>query len=385
MDGGEVRDTGEKMKLVTVTQMKVIEQEADATGLSYDMMMENAGSGVADVILEMGFAEEEEPQALALVGPGNNGGDALVALAHLAAQEWAVRAYLINRKIKNDPLVERLRQAGGEIVLASDDEIYDKLSAFVETSHVLIDGVLGTGFRLPLKADVAAVLAAANEAISETDDPPYVVAVDCPSGVDCDSGEAAPEAIAASVTVCMAAVKQGLLKFPAFDLVGELHVADIGLAGDLPSWAEIRHTVPDSEMVGSSLPSRPDDAHKGTFGTALVVAGSLNFTGAALLAGKAAYRAGAGVVDENNLIRQAIAFHDTVDPLPKLRNRLRLILGRNDYRYVRGSCQIAGCGLFFCVKMVRITPQSISKNMPTRNPSPAIISGVMNLEVMFIA
>jgi len=284
------------MKLVTVTQMKVIEQEADATGLSYDMMMENAGSGVADVILEMGFAEEEEPQALALVGPGNNGGDALVALAHLAAQEWAVRAYLINRKIKNDPLVERLRQAGGEIVLASDDEIYDKLSAFVETSHVLIDGVLGTGFRLPLKADVAAVLAAANEAISETDDPPYVVAVDCPSGVDCDSGEAAPEAIAASVTVCMAAVKQGLLKFPAFDLVGELHVADIGLAGDLPSWAEIRHTVPDSEMVGSSLPSRPDDAHKGTFGTALVVAGSLNFTGAALLAGKAAYRAGAGLV-----------------------------------------------------------------------------------------
>jgi NAD(P)H-hydrate epimerase len=94
----------------------------------------------------------------------------------------------------------------------------------------------------------------------------------------------------------MAAIKQGLLKFPAFDLVGELLVADIGLAEDLPSWAKVRHHVADPEMIGAFLPARPDDAHKGTFGTALIAAGSVNYTGAALLAGKAAYRAGAGLV-----------------------------------------------------------------------------------------
>jgi NAD(P)H-hydrate epimerase len=284
------------MKLVTVSEMKAIEKEADAKGLTYEMMMENAGSGVARVILEMDLAEEDEPQALALVGPGNNGGDALVALAQLAAQEWDTRAYVVSRKVKDDPLIDRLRQAGGEIVLASEDESFDMLRAFMETSHVLLDGVLGTGIKLPLKREVAAVLAAASEAISEMDDPPYVVAVDCPSGVDCDTGEAAPEAIPASMTVCMAAIKHGLLRFPAFDLAGELLVADIGLAPDLHSWAKVRHHVADAEMVETILPARPDDAHKGTFGTALVAAGSINYTGAALLAGKAAYRAGAGLV-----------------------------------------------------------------------------------------
>lgn len=284
------------MKLVTVSEMKAIEKDADASGLTYDMMMANAGKGVADVILELEYPEEDEPQALALVGSGNNGGDALVALIQLAGQGWATRAYLIGRKVKSDPLLEHLRQAGGEIVLASEDQSYDMLRAFMEASHVLIDGVLGTGIKLPLKRDVASVLAGANEALTEIGDPPYVVAVDCPSGVDCDSGEAAPETLPASITVCMAAVKQGLVKLPAFDLVGELRVVEIGLAANLPAWAEVRHSVADSDLVEEILPVRPDDAHKGTFGTALVVAGSVNYTGAVLLSGKAAYRIGAGLV-----------------------------------------------------------------------------------------
>lgn len=284
------------MKRVTVSEMKAIEKQADAAGLTYDMMMENAGTGVADVILELDYTEEDEPQALAIVGPGNNGGDALVALAHLAAQGWGARAYLVGRKPAKDRLVSRVQQAGGEIILANQDESSDGLRAFMEASHVLIDGVLGTGIKLPLKREAARVLGAAREAMSEMEDPPYVVAVDCPSGVDSDTGAAAPESLPASVTVCMAAVKEGLLKFPAFDLVGDLRVADIGLDPELPAWAEVRNTVADVEMVREMLPARPDDAHKGTFGTALIVAGSVNFTGAALLAGKAAYRVGAGLV-----------------------------------------------------------------------------------------
>jgi hydroxyethylthiazole kinase-like uncharacterized protein yjeF len=284
------------MKLVTVAEMKAIEKAADASGLTYATMMQNAGRGVAENVLEIEYGEDEEPQALALVGPGNNGGDALVALIQLAAQGWATRAYLVKRKVKNDPLVEHLRTAGGEFVLASEDAGFDKLRAFMEASHVLIDGVLGTGIKLPLRRDVANVLAAANQALTEMEDPPYVVAVDCPSGVDCDTGQAAAETLPASLTVCMAAVKQGLLKFPAFDLTGELRVAGIGLTEDLPAWLKIRNTVADEDEVRDILPPRPDDAHKGSFGTALIAAGSVNFTGAALLAGKAAYRSGAGLV-----------------------------------------------------------------------------------------
>jgi NAD(P)H-hydrate epimerase len=94
----------------------------------------------------------------------------------------------------------------------------------------------------------------------------------------------------------MAAVKQGLLRLPAFNLVGELEVVDIGLPDDLPAWTQLTRFVPDLEWVAGILPPRPPDAHKGTFGTALIAAGSVNYTGAAFLSAKAAYRSGAGLV-----------------------------------------------------------------------------------------
>ncbi len=283
------------MKLVTVEEMRAIEQEADKQGLTYALMMENAGRGLADVVRDLLF-EEGETTALALVGPGNNGGDALVALAHLAAQKWQTCAYLIRRNAKDDPLITRLQNAGGQVVLAEEDPQFARLSAQIAKADVVIDGVLGTGIKLPLRPEIAAALDAANQAIAALDWPPYVVAVDCPSGVDCNTGQVAPQAIPASITVCMAAVKQGLLKFPAYDYVGDLQVVDIGLSEQVESWQAVKHAVVDADWVEDILPERPGDAHKGTFGTALIAAGSLNYTGAALLAGKAAYRAGAGLV-----------------------------------------------------------------------------------------
>jgi len=233
---------------------------------------------------------------LGLVGPGNNGGDTLVALSLLAEKGWKARAYLIYRKQESDPLVDRLKDAEGEIVIAQKDVDFEQLKAFIGTSDVVLDGILGTGFKLPLKDEIAHVIAVAKEVLAELEWPPYVVAVDCPSGVDCDTGQAAAACIPVDATVTMAAVKQGLLKMPAFDLVGELSVVDIGLTEDLSSWKTVRNRVADERLVVSILPPRPSDAHKGTFGTAFVVAGSLNYTGAALLAGKAAYRAGTGLV-----------------------------------------------------------------------------------------
>ena len=176
---------------------------------------------------------------------------------------------------------------------------FTQLGKLVIQHAVILDGVLGTGIRLPLRGHVAEALDFIRKSISESKNPPAVIAVDCPSGVDCDNGEAAPECIPADLTVCMAAVKEGLLIFPAFRLIGEIEVVDIGLQEDdtySKSWQQVQTFIPDHNWVRNVLPPRPMDAHKGTFGTTLIAAGSTNYTGAALLAGLAAYRSGAGLV-----------------------------------------------------------------------------------------
>lgn len=295
------------MKLVTVAEMQQIEREADAGGLSYEQMMENAGHGLA-AIIDRAYAHEKlaahEKQAgvLALVGSGNNGGDALVALTSLAEAGWRTCAYIVRPRPAEDPLVARLEAAGGKVETLEAGPVYPRLAAALEEFAVWVDGVLGTGFRLPLKAELAEVLdfiRSRRVGLSGL----HVVAVDCPSGIDCDSGSAAAEAIPADMTVTMAAVKTGLLKFPAYNLVGELTLAGIGLADQAagaganpPAWAGIRRSVATRQDVEAILPRRPLDAHKGTFGTAMIAAGSASYTGAALLAGKAAYCSGAGLV-----------------------------------------------------------------------------------------
>jgi NAD(P)H-hydrate epimerase len=128
-------------------------------------------------------------------------------------------------------------------------------------------------------------------------DPPLRVAVDCPSGLDCDSGALDANALRADLTVTFAAAKRGQLAFPGAEAVGELVVADIGLAGlNLPALDAVPLTLATEDLVRGLLPARPRNAHKGTFGRVLVVAGSVNYTGAAYLAASAAYRVGAGLV-----------------------------------------------------------------------------------------
>ena len=281
------------MKLVTVTQMQEIEKEANASGLTFDQMMENAGHSLADAILDL-FVDEIEPEIVGLVGPGNNGGDTLIALTALVQDGWKASAYLVKRK--KDTLVKAFTDAGGELIPTPKDDAFFQLSSSIENADVLLDGILGTGIKLPLKKDLADLLAEVNDLLDGMEESPLVIAVDCPSGVDCDSGEAADETIPADITVTMAAVKQGLLKLPAFEYVGDLQIVDIGLPDDLASLKNIQTNVAEDNLIFALLPDRPLDSHKGTFGTALIVAGSASYTGAAVLAGEAAYRVGAGLV-----------------------------------------------------------------------------------------
>ena len=256
------------MKLVTVSQMQAIEEEADSKGLTYDQMMQNAGQGLAEVVADL-FVDDDQLEIVGLVGPGNNGGDTLVALTSLADAGWKAGAFLVKRK--KDDFVKQFAGAGGKIF--SGDDAFDQLAESLESADVLLDGVLGTGTKLPLKKEVAELLSEVGDLLDSLEEPPLVIAVDCPSGVDCDSGETADETIHADLTVTMAAVKQGLLKLPAFEYVGELKVIDIGLPADLPSLKNLQTEVADEDSVSALLPERPLDSHKGTFGTALIAAG----------------------------------------------------------------------------------------------------------------
>ena len=282
-------------RYVTVAEMQAVERQADAGGLSYAQMMENAGRGLAEQVSEA-YAHLEEHSVLALVGSGNNGGDALVALAYLAGWGWRSEAYIVRSRPKDDPLVARLVQAGGTIIVLENDPGLETLKTLLRHTRVLLDGVLGTGFRLPLKGGITEVLGVVRQFKQHAPGALSVVAVDCPSGVDCDTGMAAPDVIPADITVTMAAVKVGLLSFPAADLVGELRVVGIGSIEGLPAWQMLKRWVVEPDEVSAFLPARPRNAHKGTFGTALIVAGSVNYPGAARLAGEAAYRVGAGLV-----------------------------------------------------------------------------------------
>ena len=279
------------MKRVSVAQMKALESQADAGGLSYDQMMANAGLALAQVVHRRYFRRPSR-SVLGLVGSGNNGGDCLIALRHLAEWGWQTQAYLLKARAGEDAPLTDYRKAGGQVLGVDDDHDLEKLKQQALQADLMLDGVLGTGVKLPLKGEIQRALAALNV----LRDLPPVVAVDCPSGADCDSGKAAKECLRAELTVCMAAVKAGLLKQPALGLAGEICTVEIGLGDDLPAWAGADVEVMDACTAAENLPERPADSHKGTYGTCLIAAGSVNYCGAALLAARAAYRMGTGLV-----------------------------------------------------------------------------------------
>ena len=300
------------MKIVSVAEMRRIEADSDAAGHSYDAMMERAGRSVAEAIIARWNVTSR--RMLVLVGPGNNGGDGLVAARHLADAGAHVVCYLLKpRASEQDENFQLVEERGLTIVLAGEDQGWRKLRQEGEIADIIIDALLGTGVRLPLRGALAEILALVGQVIDERRQParsslttltattapapqdwPVVIGVDGPSGLDYESGALDKAALPADLTVTFADPKLGHFRFPGAGALGELVVADIGtypaLAGD------VTLEVVTPEMVGGWRPQRPPCALKGTFGKALIVAGSANYTGAAYLAGAAATRAGAGLV-----------------------------------------------------------------------------------------
>ena len=279
------------MSIVSVKQMQEIEKNADQAGISYREMMENAGRGVAKWVYE-NFSKT--PCVLGLIGSGNNGGDTLVALEYLS--QWGLRTIgFIVKNRKNDELMESYAKVGGSIIDISDGKNFEYLDAGLIHGTIVLDGILGTGMKLPLRGQLELVMGKIFDTVEKRSDV-SVVAVDCPSGIDCDTGEASDVTLFAKHTLTMAAVKQGLLIHPAREKSGDLHVIDIGI-GDPSTYISVQlPKMITEEMVRGFLPIRPADGHKGTFGTCFIIAGTPNYTGAAYLTGKAAYRGGCGLV-----------------------------------------------------------------------------------------
>lgn len=304
--------------VLSVAETRAIEAEADRSGITYDEMMQRAGRALAErlaaLLVESG-APRDQWRACFLVGPGNNGGDGLVAGLRLAADTGAqVRFYLLKDRPEGDTHLQAVQAAGLLVANAADDQRFRVLTQMVTTSLVVVDALFGIGARLPLNADTRKLLAAVKRAFAESpihdlaatfaDSPPTVshhharvLAVDCPSGLDCDSGELDEGALTADETVTMIAAKPGLFTFPGAAAVGRLSVANLDIPAGLGSLKAPTRTLVTARDVAGWLPERTPNSHKGTYGHVLIVGGSANYTGAPALAGRAAYRLGAGLVE----------------------------------------------------------------------------------------
>ncbi len=300
------------VKIISVEKSRILEQKANEGGLSYAQMMENAGRLTAREILRValgGRKSLEGTRIVVLVGPGNNGGDGLVAAHYLCEMRALVSCYIWQRKIVDDANFRRIEADGLPVIWAEDDLGFEALRTLLTGADVVIDALLGVGVSRPIEGLLAEILQATRQALAERREPaglvepvplspaspgPLVVAVDCPTGLDCDSGALDSAALPADLTVTFAHPKTGLLRFPGAEAVGELVVADIGVPPDLAGNVALELATP--AMVRAWLPDRPRSAHKGTFGRALIVAGSVNYVGAAAMAGAAATRVGAGLV-----------------------------------------------------------------------------------------
>jgi NAD(P)H-hydrate epimerase len=282
------------MKTISVDQMKSAEKAADLRGETSPVLMEKAGYGLYRMISQR-FSGLADKQVAGLIGSGNNGGDALIALTHLRREGWNVRVCLFNRKIENDLLIKNLADLGGMILQANQEDDIKKLTGELWQTGILLDGILGTGIRLPLRDTIARPIEIINSALRNIHPKPMVIAVDCPSGMNCDSGEAAIETIPADLTLCLGAIKKGLVTQDAIPFCGEIEGIDIGIDDLIPTEASMIETITQTD-VQSMIPERTRSGYKGTYGKALIIAGSVNYTGAAYLAGSGALRSGAGWV-----------------------------------------------------------------------------------------
>lgn len=275
-------------RLFTREESREVDRIAvDELGVVSLVLMENAGRGASDAICEV--FDDRLDRVVLVGGPGQNGGDAWVIARRLSLLGHEPLAVLVGdaARLRGDAKTNwmLLGKLGIETVVLSSEDA-KSLGAHVRDATLIVDGLFGTGLDRPVAGGYAEAIAVMEAT------PAPVVSLDLPSGLDANTGAILGVAPGAALTVTFAAQKRGLHQYPGVEHAGEVRVVDIGIpVSGLPAatlWTE--------DDLATLIAPRAEDAHKGTNGHLLVVGGAPGKTGAAVLAGRAAFRAGAGLV-----------------------------------------------------------------------------------------
>jgi len=251
----------------------------DDVGIPQPVLMENAGRAAASVV----SALVPEGPVVGVVGTGNNGGDALVALRTLAAAGRRVRAVTVGDR-GSDGLLH-----GWPIEIEGAEALGESgWSALLADATVIVDGLLGTGISGRPREPHADVI----RRVNATGQP--VVALDVPSGVDADTGAVPGEVVRATCTVCFGFPKLGVLLHPGREVAGRVAAYEIGFPPADPQRFGARAITP--AWAASLRPDRALDTHKNAVGALVVLAGRRGMAGAAVLATRGALRGGSGFV-----------------------------------------------------------------------------------------
>ncbi|MCC7007285.1 MAG: NAD(P)H-hydrate dehydratase [Acidobacteria bacterium] len=283
------------MRVLNSRQMREADRRTiEEVGVPSLVLMEHAGREVVRA-MDAAFEDLADRRVAVLCGRGNNGGDGFVVARLLAERGIDVSVYVIGaaHEIKGDARVnlQALGQLDLDVVEVGDAATWERHAPDVLARDVVVDALFGTGLRGPVSGLVETVIADVNA----SDRP--VVAIDLPSGLSADTAEVPGTAVNAVMTVTLGAPKLPLVLPPAERLAGQLVVADIGIPEAVIAALDgPRVDVLTRAAMRPLIRPRAADAHKGDFGRVLIVAGSPGRTGAAALAGRAALRAGAGLV-----------------------------------------------------------------------------------------
>ncbi len=260
------------MYIYSSKQIKEIDAQAVKKGMSLFALMENAGSGLYREILPL---INKKDQILILAGKGNNGGDGIVLARYLKNQGYKAKLVF--------PL------GLPQTVTAKEHLVYYQACGY--ESHTfskelnadwIIDALLGVGSQLPLRKDLTEITDWMNHKKAK------IIAVDHPTGVSSDTGEMDDHAVRADYTFSLHGYKPSTFLFPASEQFGKSSVIGIGIP-QTSTWK-----VWSKKDVRKTLPKRTGNSHKGTYGTALLVAGSDEMPGSAALAAIGALRFGTG-------------------------------------------------------------------------------------------
>jgi NAD(P)H-hydrate epimerase len=282
------------MMIVTASQMRAMDQAAiERFGIPGRVLMENAGRGATRFFLDRIY--RDGPGKVGVVaGRGNNGGDGFVIARYLVQRGIDVSVYLLSKRdrVQGDAAanLSLLEGLGLPVVEITDSKELAAQKSSMRHVRYWIDALLGTG----LNSDVKGLFREMIEWINDCRRP--VLSVDIPSGLHTDTGQPCGACIQAAATSTFAFAKLGHLVYPGAGFCGDLEVVDIGIPPHIAEAIAPAQSVITPDQVRSVLGLRAPDSHKGRGGHLLVAAGATGKTGAAVMTGMSALRAGAGLV-----------------------------------------------------------------------------------------